>query len=122
MSDQREDSQVYDALDYPETRTPATEYVAFGLDGRSYRVELGEDNATKLREALSPYIAGAYQASGEERRRYVGVGTEHSSQSRERRARNKAIRTWASEMGYTLNPQGRIPDDVVQGYAETTQG
>ncbi|HEY3941328.1 MAG TPA: Lsr2 family protein [Acidimicrobiales bacterium] len=40
----------------------ADETVSFGLDGRSYEIDLATANAEKLRKALEPYIAKAARA------------------------------------------------------------
>ena len=34
----------------------AAETIAFGLDGKSYEIDLNEANAKKLRKALAPYV------------------------------------------------------------------
>ena len=36
----------------------ATEQVEFGVDGRSYEIDLSAANSAKLREALAPFISG----------------------------------------------------------------
>ena len=33
--------------------------VAFGLDGREYMIDLSDENAARLRDALAPYVAAA---------------------------------------------------------------
>ena len=33
--------------------------VAFGLDGREYTIDLSDENAARLRDALAPYVAAA---------------------------------------------------------------
>ena len=46
---------VVDDLDGSE----AAESVEFALDGVAYEIDLSEDNAEKLRDALAGYVAGA---------------------------------------------------------------
>ena len=41
----------------------AAETIAFGLDGKSYEIDLNEANAEKLREALAPYVEAGRKRS-----------------------------------------------------------
>src|SRR6478752_10053837 len=57
-------------LDDDGDGSEAAETVSFGLDGKSYEIDLSTENAAKLRAALAPYLqavearpAGARQAS-----------------------------------------------------------
>ena len=36
--------------------SPATETVSFGLDGKSYEIDLSDDNAAKLRDSLAVFV------------------------------------------------------------------
>ena len=40
----------------------ANETVRFGLDGGQYEIDLSSANATKLRDALRPYVAAGRRA------------------------------------------------------------
>ena len=51
--------QLIDDLD----GSAATETVSFSLDGAAYEIDLSAGNATKLRDALSNYIANGRRAS-----------------------------------------------------------
>ena len=42
----------------------ADETIQFALDGRSYEVDLSTDNASKLRDALKPYIENGRAGNG----------------------------------------------------------
>ena len=42
----------------------ADETVSFALDGTSYEIDLNEANATKMREALAPYVGHARKVTG----------------------------------------------------------
>ena len=39
--------------------SPATETVSFGLDGKTYEIDLNDKNAGKLRDALAQYVGAA---------------------------------------------------------------
>ena len=42
----------------------ADETVSFAIDGRTYEIDLSEQNANKLRDALAPFIASARRVGG----------------------------------------------------------
>lgn len=81
---------------------PADETVEFGLDGRSYQIDLSERNAEKLRECLTPYIAAVGQNNTEVEASTVG--------------RTALIRDWARHHGYKVNDRGRIPANIQAEY------
>jgi Lsr2 len=43
--------------------TPAAETVTFGLDGTQFEIDLSQNNAAKLREAVAPYVSVARTAN-----------------------------------------------------------
>lgn len=86
---------------------PADVTVRFGLDGAAYEIDLNEENASKLRESLQPYVAHARKAAGTRQRRTRGASN---------RERSADIRSWAKSAGIHVNERGRIPADVVAKY------
>jgi hypothetical protein len=86
----------------------AAETVSFALDGRSYEIDLNEENARSLREAFAPWIAAGRRAGGrvpEARTRPV------------RRSQDTAdIRRWAAENGIPVSSRGRISADLRARY------
>ena len=94
----------------------ATQTVAFGLDGASYEIDLNDDNAASLREALAPYVGhgrkvgrggggGAKRGGGRAAAASSGAG-----------ASAKEIREWARDNGHAVPERGRIPADVREAY------
>ena len=86
----------------------ATETVTFGLDGRSYEIDLNDKNAAKLRDALAPYVgaarrAGGRSSSGAKRHTQVGPSA-------------REIRDWARSNGHKVPDRGRIPSDVREAF------
>ncbi|GAB3444873.1 Lsr2 family protein [Streptomonospora sediminis] len=88
----------------------ADESVEFGIDGKSYQIDLSSANAKKLREALSPYLSGARKTSQTSRR---GQGRRKGAGSSRRAAE---IRSWAKQAGKSVNDRGRIPAEIVAEY------
>ncbi|NYI45491.1 hypothetical protein BJ993_002571 [Nocardioides aromaticivorans] len=92
----------------------ATQTVAFGLDGASYEIDLNDDNAAALRDALAPYVGHG---------RKVGRGGGGAKRGGGRAAASsgagasaKEIREWARDNGHAVPERGRIPADVREAY------
>ncbi|HEU5471830.1 MAG TPA: Lsr2 family protein [Actinophytocola sp.] len=93
----------------------AEETVEFGLDGASYQIDLSEDNAERLRDALAEYVEHARRSGGRKRglSRPAGRPPRTASADREQ---NQAIRQWARKQGMKVSDRGRIPSDVIDAY------
>jgi hypothetical protein len=85
----------------------ATETVSFGLDGRSYEIDLNDKNAAKLRDALARYVAAGRRSGGRsagaKRRTQIGTSA-------------REIRDWARSNGHKVPDRGRIPADVREAF------
>lgn len=89
--------------------------VEFSLDGVDYTIDLSNDNAANLRDALASYVAGARRAGG--RKRTGGkAGKAPAAPSTADHERNQAIREWAREQGMQVSDRGRIPSEIVEAY------
>lgn len=93
----------------------ANETVTFGLDGKSYEIDLSGGNASKLRDALAEYVAAA-RRPGSERRRSSGGGVRPAGRAAVDREQSQAIREWARKQGMKVSDRGRIPADVQAAY------
>jgi hypothetical protein len=93
----------------------AEETVGFGLDGKSYEIDLSSANAGKLRDVLAEFIGAARRAgSGRRERRSAGA----SSRAAGDREQSQAIREWARGQGLKVSDRGRIPADVLEAYRD----
>jgi hypothetical protein len=90
----------------------ADETVSFGLDGKSYEIDLSSKNADKLRGALADYVAAARKAGGARR----GAAAPAARRPVVDREQNQAIREWARGKGMKVNDRGRIPSEVADAY------
>jgi hypothetical protein len=92
----------------------------FGLDGRSYEIDLSDKNASKLRDALAPFIDVARKAGGRSSGRRRGSSQrqepEAAKPARSSREETSAIRQWAREHGHEVSDRGRIPKSVLEAY------
>jgi hypothetical protein len=82
----------------------AEETVKFGLDGKSFEVDLNRRNAAKLRKALEPYMSAGRRVA---RARRASPATASDT---------AAVRRWAESNGIEVSKRGRIPRDVVAQY------
>jgi len=111
---QKVDVKYVDDLDGSD----AAGTVAFALDGKSYEIDLSDDNAARLRDSLSAFVAAA-RRSGSSARRGRGQRTATEVATAPVRADREvtaAIRTWARENGHEVSERGRIPKAVVEAY------
>jgi Lsr2 len=86
----------------------------FSIDGRQYQIDLSDENAAKLRDALAPYIGAARTAGGRGRALRQTAVAEKSSRSI--RDETAAIREWARANGHEVNDRGRISKSVMEAY------
>jgi hypothetical protein len=89
----------------------AAETVSFGLDGRSYEIDLSAKNAKALRSALESYVAAGRRTGGSGRARRASGGG--ASRDREQ---TQAIREWARASGYKVSERGRISAEILNAY------
>jgi hypothetical protein len=97
----REVIELLDDID----RTPATETVTFGLDGRGYAIDLNDEHAAELRAALDPYVKAGRRHTG----RRGGRGRPEAFDP-------AAVRAWAASNGIEVSKRGRVPASVVERY------
>jgi hypothetical protein len=92
------------------TGEDADETVAFALDGQPYEIDLSAENASRLRDALSEFVASARKASG------GGAQRTARRASGRRSGATGDVRSWARDNGYQISERGRIPSSVIEAY------
>jgi len=104
--------------------TDADQTVTFGIDGRSYEIDLSAANAGRLRSSLGGWVSRARRAGDEGR---AETGDVDALVPRARlttvlpavgESRNALIRAWAAENGHHAPARGRIPQPVVKAYKD----
>lgn len=113
--------QLVDDLDGTVLEVGSGETVLFSLDGTAYEIDLTDENAAALREAVAPFIAAARSVSAR-----AGGGARAASTSggsggarRQKRSGQRdytPVREWAASNGYTLSERGRVPAAVLEAY------
>jgi Lsr2 len=87
----------------------AEEQVEFSVDGRTYEIDLSTVNASRLRDALAPFVSVARRTGA----RRAAVAPPRATSDR---AQNQAIREWAIAQGMKVSERGRIPTNVLTAY------
>ena len=85
--------------------------ISFAFEGKEYSIDLSDDNAQALREAVAPYIEAGHRVTGAKTKAARKTAGKTSP------ADTKAIREWAHENGYDVSDRGRIPGNVIQASA-----
>ncbi len=100
-------TQLIDDLDGSE----ASQSVAITYKGKTYSLDLNDENASELDDALAPYIAAAEKAGGVQ----GGRGGKRAARSTAKQgsgnggdADPKDVRAWAEANGVTVSSRGRI--------------
>ena len=99
--------------------------VDFGLDGKNYEIDLSDDNAAKLRDALAPFIEAGRKSGGRSSGRGRGRVQRQAAENsavRSNREDTAAIREWARAHGHKVNDRGRIAKSVIEAYTEAQSG
>ncbi|HWH99552.1 MAG TPA: Lsr2 family protein [Propionibacteriaceae bacterium] len=94
--------------------TEASGSVQFTLEGRSYEIDLSDENAAKLRDVFAPYVAVARRAGG--RGRQAEASPRPRSRSARSREETQEIRNWLKANGYQVSDRGRISAEFMQAW------
>jgi hypothetical protein len=109
--------QLVDDLDGTVLEIGEGETVLFSLDGVAYEIDLTDDNAAALRNALAPYV-GAGRSISSSSRGATGSSSGGSARKRRRTGQQdySAVREWAKSNGYQVSERGRVPASVLEAY------
>lgn len=100
-----------DPLQKEESEWLADRRRTFALDGRTYEIDLCEEDSAHLEELLDPYLKVARRIVGA---KGVGIPSPASSRTLD----YQAIRAWAAQNKIHVSPRGRIPHTVLNAYQE----
>lgn len=106
----RQIAQVIDDLDGTTLDEGEGKQITFSIEGRSYEIDLSEENADKFYAALAPYVDAAHPIGSPSR-----TGTPRRSRASSTLDLN-AIREWARANGHAVSDRGRVAASVVEAY------
>ncbi|RZQ62291.1 histone-like nucleoid-structuring protein Lsr2 [Amycolatopsis suaedae] len=92
----------------------ATQTVPFMLDGKSYEIDLSDDNADTLRDNLAQFVDAGRRTGGRKTRATAPKAL--ATATPPDRERSRTIRAWARENDWPISDRGRIPDEIVTAY------
>lgn len=108
--------QLVDDLDGTVLEVGSGETVLFSLDGTAYEIDLTDENAAALRDALGPFISAGRSVSARGGSVPAPRGSTGRAQKRTGQRDYAPVRAWAAQNGYTLSERGRIPAAVLEAY------
>lgn len=85
----------------------AVKTVQFAYNGKSYEIDLSEENALALDAAIDPFVSRARNTTTPKR---------SSGRARPDKEKSTRIREWARSQGIEIGVRGRIPSGVRQAY------
>jgi hypothetical protein len=95
--------------------------VEFALDGKTYELDLTEENSAKLRDVLSQYVTAARKLGGRRSGAHPARAIKTSGRAPGyNRETLKSIREWAKKNGHNVSDRGRLSAEVMQAW-ETAQ-
>lgn len=118
-------------IDDLDPEQEADETVRFSLDGVEYEIDLSEQNAERLREALTEFVDHARRTGGRVKKGRISASTGPKGASKGasgpstkhyRRTQvaaqvdAKAVREWAAQNRVPVADRGRIPSHVIADY------
>ena len=101
--------QLVDDLDGSALADGEGKTITFALEGASYEIDLSQEHADELTNALAPYVASGRKVSGR-------GGSVRTSASKSDPAELQKIRDWAKKNGHTVSDRGRIAASVRDAY------
>lgn len=88
----------------------ASETVSFALDGVEYEIDLNDEHAEALRDAMEPYVEAARRVGGRRTAKRPSRTQPTSGPSA------SEIREWARENGWEVPERGRVSAEVREAY------
>jgi uncharacterized membrane protein len=91
--------------------------VTFGINGRTYQIDLSKKNRTAFEKVLQPYIEASRREPTRARAPRVAAARGRKPAAVAAAPSPTAIREWAAANGYEISARGRIPAAIVEAYA-----
>jgi hypothetical protein len=113
--------QLVDDIDGTHIGNGEGETVTFSLDGAAYEIDVTNEHAKQLRDAIALYVANGRRVGGA-RGRAASSGNvpaqrrSGSASGKRDPEQTKAIKEWARANGHQVADRGRIPQSVMQAY------
>ncbi|WP_018564978.1 histone-like nucleoid-structuring protein Lsr2 [Streptomyces sp. PsTaAH-124] len=101
-------------IDDLDGESEAQDTITFGLDGRTYEIDLTEAHETELRTFLERFVTKARRKSantgaGGRRKQVTPIRSETEPSA-------EVYRKWAESNGFEVNARGRVPASIKEAY------
>lgn len=96
----------------------AEETVAFSVDGTSYEIELCAEHLAEFNEVVEPWTARARPVRGRGRRPVQPAAAVSSRRRRSGGTDLTEVRDWARANGLEVSQRGRVPQRVLDAFAQ----
>lgn len=99
--------------------TEASETLTFTVDGIAYEIDLSDEHASQMREAVALYVDNARKLRGRS-----GSSTKKatsrtaSGKFSSDKPDNQQVREWAKEHGIEVSERGRLSNDLIVRFQE----
>lgn len=87
--------------------------IEFGIDGKTYEIDLSDTNAAKLRGDLAKWVAVARTKT---RHVHTRRARTPGGKLTDDGIRLEDVRVWASANGHTVSSRGRVPAAIIDAY------
>ncbi|TQJ31129.1 Lsr2 family protein [Microbacterium sp. SLBN-146] len=81
----------------------------FSFDGTDYTIDLRDENISRLRDALNPFINAARNAAPPKKNLTISD------------ADLRMARRWARDHGFDVGARGRLPRQILEEYVAATR-
>ncbi len=109
--------EVVLTCDLHDGELEGAETVSFAVDGTTYDVDVCEEHAAALRDAMAPFVgAGRRAGRAPSLGRAPSVRSGSTPRPAADRERVQRIREWAREHGHAVSERGRLSGAVVEAY------
>lgn len=100
--------------------TPAVETVVFGLDGKTYELDLNEKNAARLRKNLDRFVGNARKVTTgrvkTRRTRAAAANLPTPTHTAPVGPTSREIREWAQAQGMEVSTRGVVKSEIRELY------
>ncbi|MGW0087859.1 histone-like nucleoid-structuring protein Lsr2 [Streptomyces sp. NPDC003328] len=93
----------------------ADETLTFGLDGKTYEIDLSGANADKLRDVLEPFLKAGRKVGSTGGRRAVQTASRGTGKASDG-IDPQRVREWAKANGLEVSERGRVPGSIREAY------
>ena len=109
--------KVVDDLDGAELPENVRARHTFSLDGKTWEIDLSQENWSEFANAMEPYVQAGRSTPG----RRPGKSTGSGGGGNPNREYNRRVRAWARDNDVPVSERGRISREVIEKFEQAHQ-